>query len=180
DHRVVAAPAVRVAVVKFAFGDQCSARLQQFDNGRIGLKYGLALIFRQTFGEATLIVEWRVSFEAILLAHGKVFGAMPRSRMHKAAALFQRDMLAEDSGNDAIEEGMLEFGLSEDTARKWAGTGPEAHPCLLLDAANHLFSNDVGITPVIRSQYIFKLRIESQRHASGQRPWGSGPDQSVK
>ena len=41
--------------------------------------------------------------------------------MHDAATLLQRDMLAEHSGNDSIEKGVLELGTSKAVALKSFG-----------------------------------------------------------
>src|SRR5260370_1117885 len=84
------------------------------------------------------------------LTHCEVLSAMPRSRMHDAASLLQRDMLAERSGNDSIEKWMLKLSSRKDAARKELGTGAEPHSCLLLDATHHLFSDYVGIALLIR------------------------------
>ena len=56
NHRIVAAPAVRIAVREFAFADQRAALFQQLDDDRIGLEHGLAFVFGQTFDEAAFII----------------------------------------------------------------------------------------------------------------------------
>src|SRR2546427_10853680 len=121
DDRIVTAPAVRIAVLKCAFGHERPARLQQPNYGGIGIEYRFAPIFWQAFREAPVIVQGRVCLQAIFLTHREVLGSMPRSRMHDAATLLQRDMLAEHSGNDSIEKGVLKLGTGKAVALKSLG-----------------------------------------------------------
>ena len=109
DHRIVAAPAVRIAVRQFALADQHAALLQQFDDDRIRLEDGLAFVFGQAFDEAAFVVLRRVGFEAIFLAGAKVVGAMAGRGVNDAAALVERDVIGEHAGHAHIEKRMLEF-----------------------------------------------------------------------
>src|SRR5437879_13306179 len=76
DHRVVTSPAVRIAVRQLAFGEQRAAFAEQSHDARVGLEHSLALVLRQAFEEAALIVKRRVDLKAILLPGVEVFGAV--------------------------------------------------------------------------------------------------------
>ena len=68
DDRIVAAPAVRIAVLQLAFGHEIAARFQQGDDGGIGLEDGLAFVLGQPFDEAAVVIERRVRLDAVFLA----------------------------------------------------------------------------------------------------------------
>ena len=110
---------MRITVLKLSFSDERSPCLQQLDDCGIGFEYGLALIFRQALYETAVIVKGRIGRETIFLTYDEVFGAMPGSRVHDAATLLERDVLAENSGNHAVEKRMLELGAGERIALKW-------------------------------------------------------------
>src|ERR1700693_1259754 len=113
DHRVVTAPAMWIAVRKFPLADQHSAPLQQFDDDRVRLEDGLALVFGQAFDEAAVIILGRVCFEAILLPRAEVLGAVSGGRVNDAAALIERDVISQNSGHAHGEKGMLELEAFE-------------------------------------------------------------------
>src|SRR5690348_14590923 len=112
DHRIVAAPAVWVTMLKFALGHECSPCLQQLNNHRVRFKYGLTLILRQALRKTSLIIQWSVGLQAEFLTHCEVLGAMPRGRMHDAAPLLQGDMLAKNrrEGRAIRKKGMRKAG----------------------------------------------------------------------
>ena len=179
DHRIVAAPAVRIAVLQLALGHKCSARFQQFDDRWIGFKNGLAVVFRQSFGEAAVIVEWRVSFQPIFLTDGEVLGSVPRRGVHDSRALLQGNVLAQDPGNHAIQERMLEFAASEIAAWEGLGYGRKAQACLFANAFHELLRQEIGVAPLVLGEYVFMLRMERQSHACRKRPWRGRPHQGV-
>ena len=72
----MAAPAVRIAVRELLFADEHAALFQELDDDRIRLPNGLALVLRQTFGEATVVVLRRVGLKAILLAGAEIVRAV--------------------------------------------------------------------------------------------------------
>src|SRR5207245_9941049 len=89
DDRIVTAPAVRIAVLKFALGHERSARLQQPNYGGIGIEYRVSLILRQTFGKAPVICQRSVRLHAIFLTHFNIRTASIRGRMDDRAACVQ-------------------------------------------------------------------------------------------
>ena len=113
NHRIVAAPAVRIAVREFSFADEHAALLQQLDDDRIRLEYGLALVFGQAFDEAAFVILRRVGFEAVFLAGAEVVRAMARRGVDDAAALIERDVIGQHAGHAHIEKRMLKLGAFE-------------------------------------------------------------------
>ena len=129
--------------------------------------------------DAAVIVQWRVRLQAIFLTHHEVFRAMPRSRMHDPAALLERHMLAEYSGDDPIEERVLELGAGKAIALKcWRGRieMQTRFPC---DAVQEFLSQKIGISALIRREHVFVLRVKRQGHASRQGPWRRRPHQGI-
>src|SRR5271156_5191987 len=68
NHRLMATPAMRIAVRKFLLADKHSSLRQQRDDGRIRFEHGLALIFRQAFHEPAVVIERSIGFEAVFLS----------------------------------------------------------------------------------------------------------------
>ena len=104
NHRIVAAPAMRVAVRDLSFADQHAFAAHQFDDQWIRFEYGFAFVFRQAFHEAAFVVLRRVSFEIIFLAGAEVVDAVARSGVHDAAALIERHVIGEHSRNGIVQE----------------------------------------------------------------------------
>src|ERR1700735_1421104 len=87
NHRIMAAPAVRIAVGNFSLADQHVFFSQQLVNQRVGFEYGFAFVLGQTFDEAAFVILRGVSFEAVVLAGAEVIDAVARRGVHDAAAL---------------------------------------------------------------------------------------------
>src|SRR6202023_1174956 len=109
NHRIVAAPAVRIAVSEFSLADEHAALLQQFDDRPIGLEYRFAFVLRQTFGESAFVVLRRVRFEIVFLAGVEIFSAMAGRRVNNSAALIERHVVGENGWARAIEKRMPEL-----------------------------------------------------------------------
>src|SRR5262249_15079516 len=118
DHRLMTAPAMRIAMLHFSFGDQIAARLQQSNHRGIRLEYCFVLVLRQAFQKSPVIVERSVRLDPEFLADGKIFRAVSRSGMHDARTLFERDVLAENARHDALrQKWMLESRLQKCATR---------------------------------------------------------------
>ena len=113
DHRIVAAPAVRVAVRIVRGGKKRAALAEKLDDDRIGSEDVLALVFGQAFGIDAAVVQRSGSFEAIFLAGEEVLDAVARGGMDDSAALLERDVIGKNAGDFDGQEGMLEFHALE-------------------------------------------------------------------
>ncbi len=109
NYGIVAAPAMRVAVLVFMVAEQRPAVRKQVDDDGIRGEHILALVFRQAFEINAAIVEWRVNLQTILLAGVKVVGAMTGRGVYDAAALVERYVVSENAGHLDGQKGVLKF-----------------------------------------------------------------------
>ena len=113
DHRVVAAPAMRVAVLVFVMAQKGAAVGEQFHDDGIRCENIRPPVFGQTpRGDAHGVVR-RVYFQSIFLAGNKVVGAVAGGGVHDAAALVERDVVGKNPRHLKGQEGMLEFHAIE-------------------------------------------------------------------
>src|SRR5215469_14619419 len=110
NHRIVAAPAVRVGVLVVVKAEQRATILQDLHDNRIRAEYVLALVFRQAFEIAALVVQRRVNLQLIFLSRNKIIRTVAGSRMHDAAALIERDVVGKNSWHFNRKEWVLESG----------------------------------------------------------------------
>src|ERR1043166_2376851 len=87
DYGIVAAPAVRIAVLVRMVPEQRVAIGKQLHDDRIRGENILAFVFGQTFEIDTFAVDWRVNLQAVFLAGVEVVHAVAGSRVNDAAAL---------------------------------------------------------------------------------------------
>ena len=97
----------------FLFANEHAAFLQQLNDDGVGFEHRLALIFRQAFDEATVVVLRRVGFQPVFLAGAEVVRAVARSGVHDSATLIERDVIREHAGNVQIQERVLKFDSFE-------------------------------------------------------------------
>src|SRR5882724_13424059 len=99
NHRIVATPAMRVAVLVRVLAKQCAAIGKQlYDNG-VRCEDVLALVFRQAFRVNAFVIKRRINFETISLAGVEVIGAMTGRGVNDAAALIESDVIGEQAGH---------------------------------------------------------------------------------
>ena len=113
DHRIVAAPAVRIGVLGFFRVQQRAAAFDQVDDGLIGVPNALAVVFRQAVAQDAFFVDVAGGIEAVLHAGGEVFSAVRRRSVDDAGAGIHGDVVGEHAKNFAVEEGMLEVEALE-------------------------------------------------------------------
>ena len=118
DGGVVAAPAMRIAVLDLAHRQQRAGALQDFDDDRVAFPDGLAEQFFgqlawRAFGleEAAGAVDGAIHRESVLDADHVVFLTVAGSGVHCAGALFERYVLAQHADGIAFEKRMTEDGL---------------------------------------------------------------------
>src|SRR4029077_15216430 len=104
---IVAAPAMRIAVLVLVIGEQCAAfREQLYDDGIRGENI-LALVLRQTLEVHAAIIDGRVNLQPVFLAGVEVIGAVSRSGVHDSAALIESDVVGENAGHLNRQKRML-------------------------------------------------------------------------
>ena len=113
DHRIVAAPAVRIGVLGFFRVQQRAAAFDQIDNGLIGVPNALAVVFGQAVAQDAFFVDVAGGIEAVLDAGAEVFSAMRGRGVDDAGAGVHGDVVGEHAENFAVEEGMLEVEALE-------------------------------------------------------------------
>ena len=178
NHRIVAAPAMRIAVRDFLLADEHVALLQQLDDDGIRFEHSLALVFRQAFDEAAVVVLRGVGFQPIFLASPEVVRAVAWSGVHDAAALIERHVIGEYTGNLRIEKRMLEQNAFEFRAF------PSRVHCVNFDVQfglqriHALFRQEQFPGRGVRHD-VFVVRVKRQSAIRGQRPRRSGPDQGA-
>ena len=120
DHRVVAAPAVRIGVLVVVVAEQRAAIREKLHDDRVGAENIFAFVFRQTFEVHAAIVEGRISFETVFLSGVEVVGAVSRRGVDDAATLVERDVLCKDTRDLKRQKWMLEFHPSKSRPLKRA------------------------------------------------------------
>ena len=113
NYRIVAAPAVRIAVLVFIIAKKSAALSEQFHDDGIGGEYVFAFVFGQTFEVEALVVERRIDLQAVLLAGIEVVGAVAGGSVNDAAALIEGDVISENAGHLNRKKWMLKFHTIE-------------------------------------------------------------------
>src|SRR5207244_12980195 len=162
DHRIVAAPAVRVAVLVLVVTQQRAAIAEQFHDDRIRGENILAPVFRQPLKIDALVVDRRINLQSIFLPGIKIVGAMSRSRVNDAAALIERDIIGENARHLNGQEGVLKYHPLEIASLKRG-----AHASFL-DAALGFESGDAVGGQQQRALFgfddgIFEIRMKRER-----------------
>src|SRR5262249_55246552 len=97
DDRLVAAPAVRVLVVKaLVFVDEGPRRRGVGDDFLAGLQDLLACVLRNSVREAAGVVDRREDREALPLAGPEIVFSVPGGRVDEASAGVHRDVVRRD------------------------------------------------------------------------------------
>ncbi len=136
NHRVVAAPAVRVAMLVFVVAQQRAAISEKFHNGCVSCENVLPLVLRQALCENSFVIKRCVRFEPVFLSYVKVVGAMAGSGMNDSTALIERDMLGQHPGHNSVQKWVLEPHLCKDSSRNILGDTSETQACSLRDGGN--------------------------------------------
>src|SRR5215472_5279781 len=118
DHRIMASPAMGIGVLELALSQQPTAGLEEFDNGLVGLKDRLAIIFGKSVAEAAGFVDVRALVQFIFLARVEVVGAVRWRGMDSSGSLVDGDVVAKDPENLPVEKRMSEGGEFQFAARE--------------------------------------------------------------
>ena len=140
DDRLVAAPAVRVAVQDLLLGHERAALAQPLDDGRVRLVHVEAREGARLVGEHAVVVHRHEQRHVELKRYEVVVLAVAGGRVHRARARIERDVVAVDDG--ALE--VLADGARVGEARELAALERDG---LAVGAAH-----EVGRTPSPRSR----------------------------
>ena len=177
DDGVVAAPAVRVAVLVRLVVPEPAAIAQRLDDGRIGLEHLLAREQLHVVGEAAVRADRRVDLEAVLHAGEVVVRAMTGCGVDGARALFERDVVRQHGQRRAVVERMRELQSIELIA------ADERHRLADLalggpgDLRRQLLRHDHE-TSVVRIEPVDEVRMECHREVRRDRPGRRRPDEN--
>ena len=125
DHRLLAAPAVRIAVREFLFLQQGSAVCKFLDDLGISVKYQFTLQIPRLGGEFSVGIHGSQNFEAVTHADLVVFLAVPGGDMNAACALILSHELAENDFRVPIHPWMAANDALQFRARLVAAPKPE-------------------------------------------------------
>ena len=139
DHRLVAAPAMRIGVLEVLLGQKSATRLEQLNHQRIGGKYLLALKGGQ-FGflpclllhmHRATVIHAAGQIDPVALAGVEVICAMRGSRVHAARARVGRYIGRQHATHSALKKGMLEDGLLKNRSLEACNFGRRAQLAVL-------------------------------------------------
>ncbi len=93
NHRIVAAPAMRIAVLIVVIGKQRAAILKQLHDDGIRSENVLAFVLGQAFEKDAFVINRCVCFQAVFLPGEKIVRAVARSRVHDPRPLIELDVI---------------------------------------------------------------------------------------
>ena len=185
DDRLMAAPAMRVAVHDVDMGDKRALLAQPLDDLRIGLVGGKARPLRHVVGKAAVVVDWHDGVDAELHANLVVIDAMAGSRVNGAGARVEGDMLApDDAARVLVQNGADIRDVAELVALHGDGLAIRLNDAIALPASD--LGN--GLNHVLREHHEFAVSLDeaiidigAQRHGGvrRQRPRRGGPNKHI-
>ena len=177
DHRIVAAPAVRIGVLDLLL---CSSTPRLFSSSMIGglaSKTCLAVVFRQAIAQTARLVHVAGLGQLVFRPGVEVVGAVRRRGVHRAGALVHGDVIRQhaqdlrDRGKGCAEGGVLQLAARE------AALPSRRHRIRSFSAVTSAsFSATIYISAARLQRHVFLVRMKRHRHRSRQRPWSRGPD----
>ena len=121
DHRLLAAPAVRIAVHERLLVEEMAGRLEPIDDHPVGRE---DLLAGQPLGglgrEPARLVDRAQDRKPVGAAGLVVFGTVAGGRVNQAGSVVDTDVIRQHDRADAIDERVAIFGMLELLAR---GTG---------------------------------------------------------
>ena len=181
DHRIVAAPAVRIAVREFS-----ARRRACRDSSECTMTIGLAsktvlpLYSGKPSDEAAVVVLRRVGFQAVLLAGAEVVRAMAGRGVHDAAALLERDVIARARRARRSPETDAEIGSPRDLAGVPCAVRTANLDAQLRGDGGKRSSASSNFPAEVSASTYSKSGMERQRAVGWQRPRSRRPDQRIR
>jgi len=113
EHRVLAAPAVRVLVLDLLAGlvEEVAGLGQECDDLRVGLEDLHARPVRDLGGVAARAVDGCVDVEPLGATHGIVVGAVARGRVHEAGSGVEGGVRSEGQSEVLVRLGRADEGM---------------------------------------------------------------------
>src|SRR5262249_23846769 len=173
DDRVLAPPAVRIAVAHGLGGDETAARPEVLDDARIGVEDAHALPLRDVGGGATPLVDRCQHVEAVADARLVVLLAVAGRGVDEPRASLERDVLGEHDGHGAIEPGMPAAGPVERRTGETGADRAAAEP--RRERGQERRSDDQRAAAEL-GRYVLVLRMDRDSEARGERPRRRRPD----
>ena len=180
DDRLLAAPAMRVAVGDGRGVEQQAALLQVHDDGGVGVENALAGERDDLAGEPSPVVHGREDRQAVLAAGQEIVHAVPRRRVHRAGPGIARDVLAQHQPGDTVRgervgrpgrRGSLEvpsLDLGHDAVR--------FQPLHGQDLRDEVGCDQQDLLTEIH-ELVGEVGVQGDRHVRRERPGRRGPDQ---
>ncbi len=175
DYRIVAAPAVRVAMLIRMVPQQRAMFGEQLHDDRIRREDVLAFVFRQAFGIHALVIQRRVNLQPIFLPGIKVVRAVARSRVHDAAALIQRDVIRQQARHLNRQKRMLKLHPLEIAALETRQFLSLLDVAIGLESGNAIRSQQ-QLSLFRRDHHVLVVRVKRQPAVVRNRPRCRGPD----
>jgi len=105
DDGIVAAPAMRIAVLVRMMAEKRAVVGEKFDDDGVGFEDVLAFVFGKAFGVDAAVVERSGGFEIVFLTGVEVVDAVAGSGVDDAGALIERDVGCENAGTCSGKNG---------------------------------------------------------------------------
>ena len=160
DHRVVAAPAVGIAVVNVGPAEERAARGDQVDDRLIGLENSLAVVLREAIVQASVVIDVTGLVESIPRAGVKVVSAVGRGGVDGASSLVGRDVLGENAEDGAIQKRMLK----RDPLHARAFEGRDGNGGFQIagfaNRGGERLGHDIDLT-LLLERYVVEIRMKS-------------------
>ena len=186
DDRLVAAPAVRVAVRDLLFRHQRALLAQPVDDERVGLVGVQACEPSRLVGEAPVVVHRHEQRDVELEPHQIVVLAVPGSGVHAAGARVQRDVVAVDErALQVLADGTRVREPRELAALERDGLAVgAAHEAVVLPARDlghllHQVARHDHVRAVRHHHHVVGIGRERHGRVRRQRPGRRGPDEHV-
>ncbi len=178
DHRILAAPAVRIGMGNGTRVQQGAHFLQLVDDAGIGFKDIEAGKKFHAGQKTARIVQGRIDVQFVFKAHFIVFATMTGGGVHAAGTGVQCHMAAENEGRLTVVEGVARHQPFQTAA---CGAGDFAHVAPA-EGASAAFQQ-LGSQQILRAagfhQHVVKFRMQTHGHIVRQGPRRGGPDDHV-
>ena len=185
DYRLVAAPAVRIAVLNVLAPHQHAASLQQSDDRLVGHADLQALVLRQPVVQHARLVHVAGGVQPVLHASVEVIRAVRRSGVHRARARVHGHVVGHHAKHIALQKRMRKhhaFHLRAHKASHHIGLRcrsillPAALQVALLDRLRGQFVGHNVNAAIAVQRHILRARIKRHGQRCRQRPRRRRPD----
>ena len=186
DDRLMATPAMRVAVVDIDVSDERSLLFEPLDDLRIGLIGVKASEQGHVVGETTVVVDRHDGLDAELLSHQVVVHAVAGSGMDRASAGVEGDVVAPDDASDVVLDDRAHIrDAAELITVHENGLAVGFDHAIVLPTGNlgnllHHFMGKQHELTVGFDEAVFDFGTEGYSRIRRKRPGRGGPDQDIR